>query len=670
MNLSFRISKIKKRTIIVVLSLLISMGLNISLLATSEAQYKAAYMSSNHPFQRFLLGLANSASPNNVNTLLVTAFVVTILLTTIKFHGPRWFNFATLLLSALISTYSLLALSFQYTGTWDLVVSSSFPILGKALLKWMSLTFFLFQLAKLPLIFKKNILLLFSSDKPISKNKKTSFWRFFFWIFVAWLFYLIVLFPGSASWDTLNQFSEFFGKKISWVYPTAQYLLHSGQSTISDHHPFLLTLYYGGLIKFGVSLGSEKIGLFLITLIQTLYTIAIFSMSLVTFETLKLRRKTINILFYFYCFFPLFPLYAMYQVKNSIYGPTLLWFCLLVIKALIDNNQLSKTSWRIMMVVNLLLQVISIKYGFYVAIISSLVAILVFHHNWKSVLFFMIVPVIAFRIAYSSLSTTLNIIPGDPIEMYSIPLQQTGRYLKYYPNDVTKHEKKVLSKMFVIDNIAGAYTPEVSDAMKSGGGGSPLVYKYPTVTKKDMADYKKVWFKMMFRHPGIYLEAFFNQTYEYFNLYPETNLHSQNLAFDQFPLNVPKHDKNQYVFHTSGHKFSSNYSQSNKFGRNIIINLLNFLVSIPGVSLLFRGTSYVFFALLILSLMFANRLNLKYLTVFVPILLQLGVCILSPVNGSQRYLYPFIYCGPFLFVLFLLVVRTIDIRTSNGMKSS
>ena len=50
---------------------------------------------------------------------------------------------------------------------------------------------------------------------------------------------------------------------------------------------------------------------------------------------------------------------------------------------------------------------------------------------------------------------------------FSIPMQQTARYLKEYPDDVTKEEAKAIDGVMKYDEIADLYNPELSDPVKA-----------------------------------------------------------------------------------------------------------------------------------------------------------------------------------------------------------
>ena len=57
--------------------------------------------------------------------------------------------------------------------------------------------------------------------------------------------------------------------------------------------------------------------------------------------------------------------------------------------------------------------------------------------------------------------------PGGKQEMLSIPFQQTARYVKYYGNDVSTEEEKVIRKVLDYDTIGKNYDPDLSDPVKN-----------------------------------------------------------------------------------------------------------------------------------------------------------------------------------------------------------
>ena len=101
--------------------------------------------------------------------------------------------------------------------------------------------------------------------------------------------------------------------------------------------------------------------------------------------------------------------------------------------------------------------------------------------------------------------------PGGKQEMLSIPFQQTARYVKYYGNDVSTEEEKVIRKVLDYDTIGKNYDPDLSDPVKN------------TYKQKDeyLKDYFNIWFEMLKKHPTAYIQATLNGTYGYWGYMTE-----------------------------------------------------------------------------------------------------------------------------------------------------
>ena len=81
----------------------------------------------------------------------------------------------------------------------------------------------------------------------------------------------------------------------------------------------------------------------------------------------------------------------------------------------------------------------------------------------------------------------LGVEKGSVKEVLSIPFQQTARYIKEYPEEVTLKEKKAINDILSYDGIKENYNPEISDFVKN-------TFREGSEDKLD--EYFKVWFEM------------------------------------------------------------------------------------------------------------------------------------------------------------------------------
>ena len=61
----------------------------------------------------------------------------------------------------------------------------------------------------------------------------------------------------------------------------------------------------------------------------------------------------------------------------------------------------------------------------------------------------------------------MNISQVKVQDVFSVPFQQTARYLKTYPSDITDQEAEAIDRILEYNKIAENYNPESSDPVKS-----------------------------------------------------------------------------------------------------------------------------------------------------------------------------------------------------------
>lgn len=500
----------------------------------------------------------------------------------------------------------------------------------------------------------KRYLSLSSSEKKPQEEYVFNWKKEFLTILLCWIPYMIILFPATWSWDTINQLSEFFGHghSIFDVYPIGHYLLTQDTFTITNQHNFFVTLFYGFNFKIGdVLFHNANIGLFISAFIQSVIYISVLVYSLLVFKRLGMRSRLIHAFKWGYALFPVFPILSLYLVKNIPYSMFLLWFILLLTGALNDKEIVSSRLWQIGLWLSVLLQLITEKYAIYIIIL--LIIIFAFSINGrlrKTILLGMIVPTCLFVIGEGVLFSALNVSSGDPIEGKAVMIQQTALYVKKYPNDLTPYQNKVINKVFVKKNLGKLYNPELADPIKSSGAVKPLIgYRYKTVTRSDMKQYNKVWLQMFKQHPLVYFEAFLNGSYGYLDAnYIVANSSAENQS-DLLPLS-----HTEFKIEVGKHKAAVGLSNYFLGLREILSSFINVLHHVLPFSLVLNGNILVI-ATLLIFLLLTSLESYRTLLIIMPLFLQIPVILLSPVNGSQRYMYPFIM----IFMVVLGIVLTI-----------
>lgn len=494
-------------------------------------------------------------------------------------------------------------------------------------------------------------------------------WKWFLFILICWLPYIIILYPAAMNADTINQLNEFFGHG-NWVhddYPIGWYLLQGHNNSISNQHNFFLTLFYGFNFKIGLKLFNRpSIGLFLSSFEQILSLCGVFTYSLTTFHRLNMPNTYINKFKLFFAFFPLFPITCMFLTKNIFYSICFMWSILLIVNVMYKPQAITY-KWWLCYILSVLGQLVTEKYAIYIIILISLL-ILIF--EWKTpkikkLSMTMILVAIIFIGGQHLLFNKLGVPNGDPIESKSVMIQSTALYNKQYPEDISAYQKRVLNKVFVLKNLNKLYIPGFSDPIKSSGGKKIGLqsdgkfnqylskkwiegYRYQSVTERDIKKYNSVWLQLMKKHPKVLFQAFMEQGYGYLDIFYRQSDSSVVAPSDSFNVSsltgtIPVGKKLVVV------KSPVHFAKI----RKIFAILFSSLVKLPPFMVLLSGT--ILISVTVIEWLVLLRLRLyKQSFLWLSFLMQVPIFMLSPVNGNQRYMYPFVLFSGVFFGLFVL----------------
>lgn len=62
--------------------------------------------------------------------------------------------------------------------------------------------------------------------------------------------------------------------------------------------------------------------------------------------------------------------------------------------------------------------------------------------------------------------TGLSCGKDSPKEMFSLPFQQTARYVKEYGDEISEEEREIIAKVLDYDSLAEIYEPMTADPVK------------------------------------------------------------------------------------------------------------------------------------------------------------------------------------------------------------
>lgn len=511
------------------------------------------------------------------------------------------------LLAAILATTMLIGLSYSKLGNWDYI----FACKKQFVIAMIAFAGF-YRLADVCIVwlyrFTDQINIRdFESEHPLVSLMEKHFFAFSMLVLiVCWSPYLISQWPGSVPYDGARQLRMFFGVE-----------------TFSNHHPWLLTYIYGGLMKVG-SVISNNVGVFLVIIIFYLLECLCYSEVCTRLENWGGKYVGLVSLI-FYAIVPVFGAYAQTFMKDGIFSALFALYIVWCMGFIIESDEMDtsvavKKTCRL--IVTGILVCLTRNNGLYMVIPMSLMLMLLMQKRKR----YGLIMLVAIFLSYSGLQSfsenKLGVEPGSMKEMLSIPFQQTARYLLEYPDDVTEEEAEAIQGVLSYKELAERYKPEISDHVKDS-------FKKSGSKKR----YFKAWFSMFLRHPGVYIEATLHNTYRYYYLFYDKEV----LGTYQFYIQTDKlEEAGLNVYKILPESISNSVRDYAQFWRKA-----------PILSQLVNPAFYTWLLLLLAGYLCHIGRYKKLLFLVAPAL-NILICIASPVNGYLRYVLPLMACAPVL----------------------
>lgn len=514
---------------------------------------------------------------------------------------------------------SILGISFRMNGTWNLATSANcIGITSIYVIGFVVLIAVVIGYAEKVIIYlnareisdDSKILCLL---KVIVDNKKYSF----LFTILCWSVWLVFRFPGGIQWDEFNQINMFLDHNIK-----------------SQHWPFFTTLYYGGFVYFGIALfHSENIGLFFSIIGQMIYGAAIvtYTLSVLKRNDSKSIFRTITMLVF--AINPIIARYITTASKDAVYAMTMLWLCSTITDFLICGNRSKSTYIRLSLCSIVLC--LTRKNGVY-TLVPVIVLMLLFsvfskdeieckesvdkkELSFKREILTAIV-VLCLGIVIESTSTNalaaMGIKKGPMQESLSVPLQQTARLSRDYPEIVSDEDRTIINKVIDFDYIGKAYNPKNSDAVKDTYYGKNI---------SDFVGYMKVWTKYLVKVPSIYIQAFFHMNGDFLDV------NVKHIELSKLDVEVTN-------------RFEP-FSMEGKF--RIFTDFYE------GLPLLwpFCNVGIQSWLSVYIILYFISKRMKKEVILSLPAVITLGICLMGPTFSNQgiRYLLPVMVVNPFVW---------------------
>lgn len=523
-------------------------------------------------------------------------------------HSPSW------ILSAFFSFCLYMGRSYQETNSWDYCFGSIVNGLKFAL-----------ALVGMTILLKLAIGFLIWGYEKISEStwqNKLSGWLFgyrcflkvFLVLIVVWLPVIVLSYPGNVCYDVIGQIEQGVGI-ISY----------------SAHHPLLHTIIVGGLVELGFELtGSYDYGLFVYIIIQAMMLASalagtIWWLNKKEFIKGKVSHPVLLLILGIYILSPMYSNMASTAIKDIPFVAAVIWYVILLAEILYNRDRLKKPGFVVIFIVVQVLMSLLRNNGFYVLVLTGTILSVVWWkrtdkpYRLRNVLYLLIIPVILSKLVGGIMQVGLDATEGKAAEMFSLPFQQTARYLQLYRDEIDVNEKIAIENVLGdIDAVAASYNPDLADPVKK------FYYDHDEVTGRELVQYFGAWAGGFLKHPRVYIEAFFAHVYGWFD--PEVS-------------NAPRYEAEYNLFSKRGL-----FAGADK----VLVFVYRLADRITPLGLLQNVGAYTWAMFILCGYMM--RKNKSALVIMVPLLVSLLICMVSPCFYLHpRYAYPYMFTIPFLY---------------------
>ena len=330
-------------------------------------------------------------------------------------------------------------------------------------------------------------------------------WLFYLaFIFVCWLPVFLAYYPSVFAYDAEGQLYQV----IAGDYST--------------HHPLLHTLFLGAFFRLGGRLDSYSTGMAVHSVVQMLLMAGAFAGALTYLYEKRTARWTRILLLLFYGLFPTNSVLAISTTKDVLFSALVLLYTVCFYRLTYDRNM--QVTWKERAVCILLgvLMLLFRNNAVYAFVVSAPVLFwgmrrVKFDREsqqeaslWdgkaagKEYLRLALGILLLFAVGAVLLKALTHAQSGSPREMLSVPLQQMARVWVHEENGELMDDQSLrreMEKFMPSERGFSVYDPHLADRVKN-----------IAIIHDDPKGLVKTWIRLGMEYPGIYIDAFLDNS--------------------------------------------------------------------------------------------------------------------------------------------------------------
>lgn len=430
-------------------------------------------------------------------------------------------------------------------------------------------------------------------------------------LLLCWAPYLIIFFPGTVVWDMAEMAAMQFGLR-----------------DMTTWHPVLITWVFSGLIRFGRAFGSDNLGVFCYTLLQSALLAYALARALELVRKLKVSCAFRLFALFFFALTPAFAPFAQAVGKDTVYAALVLLFTIQVIELLRFDTP--RPAAVVGFGLTALFMCLSRHNGIYLLLPTAAVLAFVLRGRTRWLMAAALGAALALVFAFNGLLVpALGIKDARASGIYSAAFQQSARALRDHA--VTAEEYAEIDRVLDAEHLAALYEPNISDPVKYTFKQYGLGREIET---EALARYRGTWLKMLKEYPLTYIESFVAGNTGYYAFTPKID------AARTFNYQGGI----RFVFETvpaGSDPLDLHIAQPTAFAkaRELLAIYARGWRRVPVLELFLFCAGYTWL-LAIAVLFLLRRKRARDLVAFLPALLTILACLLSPVNDYFRYFLP------------------------------
>lgn len=377
----------------------------------------------------------------------------------------------------------------------------------------------------------------------------------------------------------------------------------------------------GFIYKVGYMLDSFTLGACIYTIMQVVLLILIFAFMFKYMHRIKISSLIIFLSILFIGLNPVVVTYAMCAIKDTSNAIFNLLYVIFLLQIVRNYNSIYHNKLRLIVFLIVIMFVLLLRNnGIYTYILSFPFLLILYKHHWRKLIISFLIPTVMFGLYDKVLLPSYDISNGSIREVLSVPMMQIGRLIRDKEAYILEDDIKIIDNVLEYDLIKGFYNPDISDDIKN-------TFK-KDASSEELKLFFGVWFKYLKKYPLIYIESFANSTYGYF--YPEKNRDIIELK--------------RYDFWNNSYFNIYSISELDE-ARDNVNYLFDFYNNMP---FFINKVAYYVWILIFSCIYIIIKKRYKYLIPLIPLLAVLLSCLVSPVNGSMRYILPIVFSLPII----------------------